>query len=272
MLVLFSSVLIISCGGNSAKNKGNDKDHVNIQSKEVTYMSGQDTLKGFLYYDANSDEKKPGIIVVHEWWGNNEYIQQRAKMLAELGYTTFAADMYGNGKIVETPKEANESSTAVYSNPEILKRRMMAAHATLSKDPHTDSEKIAALGYCFGGTVSLNAAALGVPLDAAISFHGGLSGFKATPEMKDTKVLVLHGGADEFVSEDDVKNFKSQVQEADIQFVFKQYEEATHAFTNPNATEVGKKYNIPIAYNERADKASWQDMKEFLSKHFPAEK
>jgi dienelactone hydrolase len=119
--------------------------------------------------------------------------------------------------------------------------------------------------------VSLNAASLGVPVDAAISFHGGLSGFKATPEMRDTKVLVLHGGADEFVSEEDVRNFKSQLNEADVQFVFKQYEEATHAFTNPNATEVGKKYNIPIAYDERADKASWQDMIEFFSKHFPSE-
>lgn len=275
LALIGSSVIITSCGGNQSKKNTEEKTNAvataepKIVNEQVTYTSGNDTLVGYLYYDENSNEKKPGIIVVHEWWGNNSYAQKRAQMLAELGYVALAADMYGNGKILDNPKDAQAHADVIYSNPDLLKARMMAAHQTLINSNRVINDQIAAIGYCFGGTVVLNAAAMGVPLDAVVSFHGGLAGFKATPALKNTHVLVCNGGADPFVTEDDIKNFKNEMNRENVPFVFKEYEGATHAFTNPESTEAGEKFNMPIAYNESADKASWQDMLDFFKEHFP---
>lgn len=273
-----SSVIITSFGGNQSKKNSEEKTTTvvtaepKIVNEQVTYTSGNDTLIGYLYYDQNSNEKKPGIIVVHEWWGNNSYSQTRAKMLAELGYTALAADMYGHGKVLDNPKDAQESAGVIYTNPDLLKARMTAAYQTLINSNRVANDHIAAIGYCFGGTVVLNAAAMGVPLEAVVSFHGGLAGFKASPAIKNTQVLVCNGGADQFVSEDDIKNFKNEMNRENAPFTFKEYEGATHAFTNPESTEAGEKFNMPIAYNETADKASWQDMKDFFKEHFPVNK
>jgi len=245
------------------------KNEQNIVRKEIDYKAGETTLKGYLFYDENKTEKSPGIIVVHEWWGNNAYNQKRARMLAELGYTAFAADMYGNGLVFDNPGDSEKNAGVIYADMGLLKERITAAYDILVNSGFADPERIAAIGYCFGGTVVLNAASLGVPLDAVVSFHGGLAGFKADPAIKNTHILVCNGAADKFVSQEDKDNFKNQLNAVGAAYEFKEYEGALHAFTNPETTEAGRKFNMPIAYNAAADSASWNDMKEFFSKYFP---
>jgi len=255
--------------GKKQNTQSEKKNEQNIVRKEIDYKAGETTLKGYLFYDENQTEKNPGIIVVHEWWGNNAYNQKRAEMLAELGYTAFAADMYGNGLVVDNPGDAQKNAGVIYADMGLLKERMTAAYDVLVNSGFADSERIAAIGYCFGGTVALNAANAGVPLDAVVSFHGGLAGFKANSTIKNTPVLVCNGAADKFVSQEDKDNFKNQMNAVGAVFEFKEYEGATHAFTNPESTEAGKKFNMPIAYNAAADSASWKDMKTFFTKYFP---
>lgn len=276
--LLVGSMLLITiatatgCGTNQKKKQQaqiEKKSEQSIVRKEIDYKAGTTTLKGYLFYDENQTEKRPGIIVVHEWWGNNAYNQKRAKMLAELGYTAFAADMYGNGLVLDNPGDAEKNAGAIYANMGLLKERMTAAHDVLVNSGFVDPERIAAIGYCFGGSVVLYAANAGIPLDAVVSFHGGLAGFKAEPTIKNTHILVCNGAADKFVSEEDKANFKNQMTAVGATYEFKEYEGALHAFTNPESTEAGKKFNMPIAYNAAADSASWNDMKEFFSKYFP---
>ncbi|WP_035841986.1 dienelactone hydrolase family protein [Crocinitomix catalasitica] len=242
-------------------------EEVELIKEKLIYFDGADTLIGYLFY--NSDiVNKPGILVVHEWWGNNDYAQSRAEMLANLGYVAFAIDMYGNGLVVDNPDDAKIASGKIYSNPELLKSRMMAARETLIKTNKANSEKIAAIGYCFGGNVVLNAANAGVPLNTVVSFHGGLGGFKAQNNILYSQVLVCNGAADNFVSPEDIKNFKSEMDRVEAPYTFIEYADATHAFTNPNSTAVGEKFGMPIAYNEVADNKSWQDMLIFFDTHF----
>lgn len=271
MAIMVGSAILVGCGGNRQEVKTEEEKVPNIVRQEVTYMAGSDSLIGYLYYDENITERRPGVIVVHEWWGNNEYPQMRARMLAELGYVAFAADMFGNGKVVDNPQQAQESTAVIYSNPDLLKERMTAAYLTLTGSDRVETERIASIGYCFGGAVSLHAANMGVPLDVIVSFHGGYSGFKANPELSKTQVLICNGGADEFVTDEEIENLKSEMTRVNASYEIKEYEGATHAFTNPAATEAGEKFNIPIAYNQQADEASWQDMKNFFDKHLPLE-
>ncbi|MBU2554576.1 MAG: dienelactone hydrolase family protein [Bacteroidetes bacterium] len=271
-LLLLTIATTEGCGGNQGEKQNaqtEKKNEQNIVRKEIDYKAGETTLKGYLFYDENKTEKSPGIIVVHEWWGNNAYNQKRARMLAELGYTAFAADMYGNGLVFDNPGDSEKNAGVIYADMGLLKERITAAYDILVNSGFADPERIAAIGYCFGGTVVLNAASLGVPLDAVVSFHGGLAGFKADPAIKNTHVLVCNGAADKFVSQEDKDNFKNQMNAAGATYEFKEYEGALHAFTNPETTEAGRKFNMPIAYNAAADSASWNDMKEFFSKYFP---
>ena len=189
-------------------------------------------------------------------------------MLAELGYIAIAVDMYGDGKIAETPEQAQALATPFYKNPNVAKKRIEAAIEKIKSYSETDSNNIAAIGYCFGGSMVLNAAKLGVTLKGVVSFHGGLAGVQAKPNTLKSKILVCHGGDDKFVSADDVKNFKQNLDEVKAEYIFKTYKGATHAFSNPDATANGKKFNMPIAYNEAADKSSWDEMKRFLKSLF----
>ena len=239
-----------------------------IVEKEITYKAGNKTMKGFLVYNDAVKSAAPAVLIVHEWWGLTEYPKMRAKMLAKLGYVAFCVDMFGEGKIADNVADAQKYSGEVYSSPSIIKERFMAAYDVLIQQHQVDKNKVAAIGYCFGGTVVLNAATMGAPLVGVVSFHGGLAGIKATKDLLKAKILVCHGGADKFISEEDITNFKKQMKEAYASYDFKVYEGALHAFTNPKSSENGKKFGIPIAYNEAADKASWKDMKAFLKKVF----
>ena len=234
-----------------------------LKSEEVIYMADGMPSKGYIVYDAAIKGKRPAILVVPEWWGCNAYTHRRADMLAELGYVAMAVDMYGQGAVALTPEDAQKMATPFYKDPKLGKTRIDAAEKKLKEYAEVDPDKIAAIGYCFGGSMVLNDAKMGADFKGTVSFHGGLEGVKATKGSVKGKILVCHGGADKFVNPE-VNDFRKNLDTAGVKYTFKVYENATHAFTNPEATANGKKFNMPIEYNEKADKESWEDMKQFL--------
>jgi dienelactone hydrolase len=238
------------------------------KGKEVSYSSEGKTMKSYIVYNDTKAGKRPGVIVIPEWWGNNEYTRMRANMLADLGYIAIAVDMYGEGKVAADPKEAGELATPFYKDPQLAQQRIEAAVRKLKEYPQVDSTKIAAIGYCFGGSMALNAAKIGMDFKGVVSFHGGLATVPATEGTTKAAILVCHGGADKFISPEELKTFRDNLDAMKVDYTFKVYEGATHAFTNPAATATGKKFNMPIEYNEAADKQSWQDMKDFFKKIF----
>jgi dienelactone hydrolase len=240
----------------------------NIKEEIVSYTSGGVTYKGFIAYDENIKGKRPAILVVPEWWGLNDYPRMRARKLAELGYIAMAADVFGDGKIAANPTEAQEFTTPFYKDPTLVKSILNAALGKLKEYPQTDPKNVAAIGYCFGGYVVLNYAKLGADLKGVVSFHGGLGGVPVDKKLLKAKVLVCHGASDKFVSQKDAENFKHKLDSIGVDNTLKVYANATHAFTNPDATATGKKFNMPIEYNPVADKNSWDDMNMFFGKIF----
>lgn len=240
-----------------------------VVTKEVTYESGGVEMKGLLAWDDATVEKRPGVLVVHEWWGHNDYARKRAEMLAELGYMAIAVDMYGDGKTAGHPKDAGAFAGAVMKNMEVAKGRFEAALKVLNSQSRTDTSKTAAIGYCFGGGVVLNMARMGMDLDGVVSFHGSLGAkAEAKPGSVKARVLVCNGAEDKFISQESIDNFKKEMKAAKVKFQFKNYKGALHGFTNPGATAKGEKFGIPIAYQKEADEASWQDMQKFFRKIF----
>jgi dienelactone hydrolase len=229
----------------------------NMKTEEFTYTTGGVTQKGYVAYVPNTKQRLPVVLVVPEWWGYNEYVKMRARKLAELGYLAMVVDMYGDGKEAKTVEDAQKYSAEFYKDPRLAKVRLESAEAKARTFTEADPRRIAAIGYCFGGTMVLEAATEGMDLRAVVSFHGGLKGVTPGKVGIKTKILVCHGAADKFVSDEDVKEFKKRMDSAGVRYAFRSY---------PNAT--GKKFNLPIAYNEEADKASWQDMKRFLRDAF----
>ncbi len=240
-----------------------------IAGKTVEYSAQGVVIKGYLAYDENVKGKRAGVLVVPEWWGLNDYTRRRARMLAELGYTALAVDMYGEGKVVATPDEAGKLSSEAMKNFDVTKSRFMAAVDFLKGQPTVDPTRVAAIGYCFGGGVVLNMARQGVDLKGVVSFHGSLTAVKpAQLGSLKAKVLVLHGANDKFIPPDQIEAFKEEMKAAGADFKFVSYPGAVHSFTNPDATEMGKKFNMPVAYNAPADKESWSEMKTFLTTIF----
>jgi len=239
-----------------------------IQTQEVDYKANGTVLKGYLAYDDSIKQKRPGIIVVHEWWGHNEYVRQRADMLAKLGYTALAIDMYGEGKKADHPKDAGAFSKAAMKNLSVAEARFKAAVDILKAHKTTDSKQIAAIGYCFGGGVVLEMMRRSVDLAGVVSFHGSLKTQHKGNITTKTKVLVCNGADDPFVTAEQISSFKAEMQSSNVDYKFKNYAGAKHAFTNPAATELGKKFNIPLAYNKNADKQSWKDMQAFFDSLF----
>lgn len=271
MSIIAGSVAV-SCNNNNSSNTqtntGKDSAKMSIIEEAVTYTIGDSTFKGYVVYDSANKDKRPGVLVVPEWWGLTDYPRNRAKQLAELGYIAMAVDMYGDGKIAEDPQTAQQFATPFYQDPQLAKTHLDAALNKLKQYPQTDTANIAAIGYCYGGFIVLNAAKLGADLKGVVSFHGNLSGVPVNKQLLKAKILVCHGAADQFVKPEEVNAFKHSMDSAGVDYTFKAYPNATHAFSNPAATEKGKKYNMPIAYNAAADSASWNDMKEFFSKIF----
>lgn len=246
-----------------------NKNSVNsIKEETGTYLSDGITCNTFTAYNENITGKRPGIIVVPEWWGLNDYTRSRARQLAELGYVAMAIDVYGDGKQGNNPEEAGALAAPFYQNPALTKVRMDAAIAAIKRNPHVDTSQLGAIGYCFGGYTVLNAAKLGADLTGVVSFHGGLNGVPADKNLLKAKILVCHGADDKFVSPEEVNVFRKGLDSIGAFYIFKTYPDATHGFTNPAATANGKKFNIPIAYNAAADSASWNEMKNFFTKIF----
>ena len=235
------------------------------QSKSVSYSAGATQLNGFIAYPAGSD-KRPGVLVVHEWWGLNDYARMRAQKLAELGYVALAVDMYGGGKLATHPDDAKKFAGEVMSNMPEAKARFEAARALLASDPRVDSSKIAAIGYCFGGGVVLNMARAGEPLAAVASFHGMLAGPEPMkPGAFAGHILVATGGADPFVPAEQVEGFKKEMDAAGAHYEVVVYPGAQHAFTNPDANAAATEFKLPLAYDAAADAASWQKLEALLA-------
>lgn len=236
-----------------------------IQGREVTYRAGDTTLKGYIAWDESKQGPRPGVLVVHEWWGQTEYVRRRARMLAEEGYAAMALDMYGDGKQAEHPRDAQRFMMETIRNPAVPKARFMAAQELLAKQEMVDPSRIAAIGYCFGGAVVLQMARLGADLKGVASFHGNLgTETPAKPGTVKAKILVLHGADDPLVPAEQVDAFKREMDAAGAGYAFIAYPGALHAFTNPAATENGKKFGLPLAYDKQADERSWAELLGFL--------
>lgn len=259
--VLFT-LLVLASGCSNQK-------HPAIEGKEVTYEYGGTVMKGYVASDAALEGKRPGILVVHEWWGHNEYARRRARMLAELGYTALAVDMFGDGKQASHPADAQKFVMETLRNLDTAKARFMAAYDLLARQENVDAERIGAIGYCFGGGVVLAMAREGVNLKGVVSFHGSLgTPSPAEPGKVKARVLVCNGAADPFVTAEQIEGFKKEMQDAGVDVKFVNYAGALHAFTNPDADEFGKKFELPLAYNREADESSWKDMEEFFRQVF----
>jgi dienelactone hydrolase len=262
-----ATVLLIAACNNNAPKTSETKEP-NIKEENITIDQNGTPMQCFVAYDSNSDQKIPGILVVPEWWGMNDYVKMRARKLAGLGYIAMTVDVYGNGKIADNPDSAGKFASVFYQNPQLAKDRLDAAIAKLKTYAQTDTSEMAAIGYCFGGGVVLNSARLGEDLKGVVSFHGNLIGTPANKDLLKSKILVCYGLDDQFVKKAEADEFKHQMYSIGADYTFKEYPGATHAFTNPDATALGQKFNLPIAYNAAADSASWNDMKEFFNKIF----
>jgi dienelactone hydrolase len=232
----------------------------------LRYKDGNTHCIGYVAKPKKITKNTKTIIIVHEWWGLNEYPKSRAKQLAELGFIACCIDMYGNGAVAATPEQAKAQATPFYANPELSYERFMAGYNAIIADKQVNPALVAAIGYCFGGSVCLNAAKMGAPVDAVVSFHGSLGGVPVDKTKMKAAVLVCHGGDDKFVSNEEVEAFKKDMEANDVDYKFIVFPGATHAFTNPNATETGKKFNMPISYNELADKRSFDAFLKFIAK------
>jgi len=239
-----------------------------LKEQDVTYTGNGVTMDGYVVYDANKEGKRPAVLVVPEWWGLVDYPRMRARKLAELGYIAMAIDMFGNGKVADNPGEASRMTGPFYADLKMTKSRFDAALAKLKTYSQADTSNVAAIGYCFGGGVVLNVARLGDDLKGVVSFHGSLIGAPANKNLLKAKILVCHGMADQFVKPEEVEKFKKQMDSIGADYTFKQYPNATHAFTNPASDVNAEKFKMPVRYNPEADSASWNDMKDFFAKIF----
>jgi len=268
LLPFTTALALTSCNNHNAQSANNQNKPMNIKEETVAYTSDTLTMNGFVAYNDADTAKRPVVLIVHEWWGLNDYAKGRAKQLAALGYLTMAIDMYGNGQTVESPQDAGALATPFYKDPQLAKAHFDAALAKIKTYPQADTNNIAAIGYCFGGGMVLNMARLGEDLKGVVSFHGSLLGVPADNKTLKADILVCHGADDQFVKPEEVAAFKKELDSLGIAYTFKSYEGATHAFSNPGATEKGKKYALPIAYNAAADTASFNEMISFFGKVF----
>jgi dienelactone hydrolase len=237
-----------------------------VQTKEVTYTQGGTELQGFFAWDAQAKGKRPGVLVVHEWWGHNQHARNQAMRLARAGYVGFALDMYGKGKVTTHPQDAQAFAAEASKDPAVLKARFLAALAVLKQDPHVDPEKIAAIGYCFGGGVALAMARQGVDLDAVVTFHGVLATQQpAAPGAVKARLLILTGADDPLVGPAQVEAFKKEMTAAGANFEVVSEPHAKHGFTNPDADKVGMD---ALGYDAAADKDSWARMLALLADVF----
>ncbi len=236
-----------------------------LVGEPVEYREGDTLMKGYLAYDDAVKGKRPAVLVVHEWWGHNDYARSRANQLAGMGYTALAVDMYGDGKQADHPDDAGKFAGEVKKNMDRATARFQAARELLAGHATVAPDKISALGYCFGGGIVLEMARRGVDLDLVGSFHGSLpTDHPAQAGKVKARVMVFNGASDPFVKPEQIEAFKAEMKSAGVKFSFHNYAGAKHSFTNPGADEFGKRFNLPLAYNADADMASWRAFSEAL--------
>ncbi|MBI5095624.1 MAG: dienelactone hydrolase family protein [Candidatus Hydrogenedentes bacterium] len=235
-------------------------------TESVEYDAGGKTMIGYLAYDDSTKDIRPGVLVVHDWYGLGPYAKKRAEQLAGLGYVAFAVDMYGKGLYVATAAEAKPLAMGLKGDLPLMRSRVQAALDVLKKNSLADKSRIAAIGYCFGGTTVLELARSGADIKGAVSFHGGL----ATANPSDAKnikakVLALHGADDPNVPTEEVAGFEKEMRDAKVDWQLIAYGGAVHSFTNPDA---GNDPSKGVAYNEAADRRSWAAMRSFFDELF----
>ena len=269
LCLLVLSTLLASCttGGDTGSETSSSAASsrlMAITEADVRYTADTVSANSFVAYESNKTGTRPVVLVIPEWWGLNEFAKARARELAKLGYFAMAVDMYGGRQVATTPEEAGALAARFYTDTTLIISRLSAALARAQSYPQADASKGAMIGYCFGGHVSLMGAKLGLPVLGVVSFHGNLAG----TESNSVPVLICHGEADQFVNAEEVTDWRRRMDSLGATYTFRSYPGATHGFTNPAATEVGKKFNLPIAYNAAADTASWKEMKQFLQRVF----
>jgi dienelactone hydrolase len=238
-----------------------------VKEEPVTYKDGDTTMKGFVVYDDGTEAKRPGIVMVPEWWGITIHTHDEAKRYAEQGYTVFVADMYGDGKTADNPKDAIALSGSVMKNPTAMESRFNAARAELVKQVSVDPKRIGAVGYCFGGGVVLNEARLGADLVAVAGFHAtlGLNTPAPAPGTVKAKILIMNGADDPFAKQEQYAALKKDFDAAKVDYRIIEYPGAVHAFTNPESTELGKKFNLPLRYDAKATEESEGEAAKFFA-------
>ena len=242
---------------------------MNVLTNRIEYAVGDASHQGYLAYDDEISESRPGIVILHEWWGVNDYMVRRAHMLAELGYVALAIDMYGEGRIADNPDEAGRLMNGVLDDMESGTAALEAGYALLLGQPGVDASRSAAIGYCFGGAMALHMARIGLPLSAVASFHGALGSFHtAEPGSIKPSILVCHGSADSMVTMDDLEGFKQEMEQAKADYEVLLLEDAKHAFSNPQADVNAEKYGIDLGYQQQADARSWAAMQALFEKVF----
>jgi dienelactone hydrolase len=271
LFLLFGLISIAACNNNSKESQSQKTPGLKefeLASQEISYSTDSTEMKGYLAYDANQDGKRPGIIVIHEWWGHNQYVRDRANKLAELGYVAFALDMYGDGKLASHPEDAGKFSGMVMSNMNETKARFEAAVASLKSNDNVDAENIGAIGYCFGGSVALTMANLGYDLDAVAAFHSGVQlPFPPSEDIK-AKILVANGADDPFIPAESVNQFKEAMDKVGADYEYVAYEGVVHSFTSPYADSMGTEFGLPLVYNEEADNDSWKKLQDLFDRAF----
>ncbi len=241
--------------------------HAAVREEPVTYQDGGTTMKGFIVYDDAVQGKRPGIVMVHEWWGITKHIRNEAQKFAQQGYTAFVADMYGNARTADNPKDAGALAGSVMKDPKVMEARFNAARAQLAGHSSVDPTRIGAVGYCFGGAVVLNMARAGADLDAVAGFHAtlGLNTPAPAPGAVKAKILILNGADDPFVKREEYDVFKKDLDAAKADYRIIEYPGALHAFTNPEATELGQKFNLPLRYDAQVDREAKAEAAKFFA-------
>ena len=240
-----------------------------IVTKQVRYKDGEVELQGTMVYDQSISSLRPGVLLIPEWWGHNAYIQRRARQMAEWGFVAFAVDMYGVGKVTEDPKIAGEWSAPFYENRIMMRDRARAGLSVLQNQINVDKSKIAAIGFCMGGTVALELARDGEKLAGVAAFHAGLD-FPSTPSQGSipAKLLVMNGAADPFVPFESRNKFIRDMNDAKADLEFIEYSGAVHAFTNPKADQFKANGLDGVGYDPTAERRSFQSLRGFFKEIF----
>ena len=268
IIAALTLMVSISCKNNTKREPEAQPIAVKVKGTEVSYATDSTSLKGYIAYDENLKTKRPAVLIVHEWWGHNDYVRERADMLANLGYTAMAVDMYGDGKLADHPDDARKFASSVFSNLPEARARFNAAMTVLKSHESVDPDRLAAIGYCFGGSVALTMANSGADLDAVAAFHSGMTLPVMPNNQLKARVLVCNGADDPYVNPESVAAFTKAMDSIGAKYEYIAYPGVKHSFTSKAADENADKFNLPLAYDAEADEKSWQSLQQLLKTTF----